>query len=76
MFDKGEKIIYNAIAINFSTLNGGVGNGSSSANWKLTTPNLSECPQCHELKENHKACPNCGYYGGELVVEKKEKKSN
>ena len=61
MFDKGEKIIYNAIAINFSTLNGGVGNGST---------------QCHELKENHKACPNCGYYGGELVVEKKEKKSN
>ena len=23
---------------------------SRRANWKLTAPNLVECPQCHELK--------------------------
>ena len=44
-----------------------------SANWKLTAPNLSACPQCHELKANHRVCPNCGYYDGELVVEKSKK---
>lgn len=49
---------------------------SRSANWKLTAPNLAECSHCHELKENHKVCPACGYYDGELVIAKKEKKAN
>ena len=44
-----------------------------AANWKLSTPNLSECPQCHELKANHRVCPSCGYYDGELVVETSKK---
>ena len=44
-----------------------------SANWKLSSPNLSACPQCHELKANHRVCPNCGYYDGELVVETSKK---
>lgn len=43
------------------------------ANWKLTSPNLSECPQCHELKPSHKVCPKCGYYNGKPVVIAKEK---
>ena len=30
------------------------------AQWKLETPNLSECPQCHELKASHRVCPKCG----------------
>ncbi|NLM97274.1 MAG: 50S ribosomal protein L32 [Halanaerobiaceae bacterium] len=36
--------------------------------WKLNTPNLVECPQCHELKRPHRVCPSCGYYKGEEVV--------
>ncbi|MBD5092144.1 MAG: 50S ribosomal protein L32 [Clostridiales bacterium] len=44
---------------------------SRYANWKLTTPGLTACPQCHELKKNHHVCPKCGYYDGELVVNKK-----
>jgi len=39
------------------------------AQWKLTTPNLGECPQCHEPKMPHRACPNCGFYRGREVVE-------
>ncbi|MDI3546480.1 MAG: large subunit ribosomal protein [Halanaerobiales bacterium] len=36
--------------------------------WKLNTPNLVECPQCHELKLSHRVCPACGYYKGKEVV--------
>lgn len=45
-----------------------------SANWRISAPNLSECPNCGELKMNHKVCANCGYYDGKAVVEKKENK--
>ena len=44
------------------------------AQWKLETPNLSECPQCHELKKSHVVCPKCGYYDGEQIVSKNEEK--
>jgi large subunit ribosomal protein L32 len=27
----------------------------------------SECPQCHELKQPHTVCKNCGYYRGRQV---------
>ncbi|PYR56818.1 MAG: 50S ribosomal protein L32 [Acidobacteria bacterium] len=27
----------------------------------------AECPQCHEPKQPHRVCPNCGYYGGRQV---------
>ncbi|MGI6562379.1 MAG: 50S ribosomal protein L32 [Clostridia bacterium] len=36
--------------------------------WKLTAPNLVECPQCHELKLSHKVCSNCGFYKGKQVI--------
>ncbi len=39
------------------------------SNWKLSPLNLVECPQCHELKMQHKVCKNCGYYKGVEVVE-------
>ena len=39
------------------------------AQWKISAPNLSECPQCHELKASHVVCPKCGYYKGKQVVE-------
>ena len=46
------------------------------AQWKLETPNLVECPQCHELKAQHKVCAKCGYYDGKQIidVDKKAKK--
>ena len=45
---------------------------SRSANWKISAPHLVECPQCHELKQPHRVCDNCGYYDGKEVVSKKE----
>ncbi|MGM0501964.1 MAG: 50S ribosomal protein L32 [Bacillota bacterium] len=33
----------------------------------LTPPNLSECPQCHELKKSHQVCSECGFYKGRKV---------
>lgn len=46
---------------------------SRAANWKLETPNLIECPQCHELKQSHRVCKKCGYYDGEQAVAIKSK---
>ncbi len=46
------------------------------ANWKISAPNLVECPQCHELKTPHRVCPKCGYYDGVLVVDKTKKEKN
>ena len=40
------------------------------ANWKLTAPQLVECPQCHTLGP-HRACPECGYYKNREVIEVK-----
>ena len=48
---------------------------SRKANWKISTPSIVECPHCHEPKEPHKVCKNCGTYQGKKVVEtEKEKK--
>ncbi|MDR3293124.1 MAG: 50S ribosomal protein L32 [Clostridiales bacterium] len=44
-----------------------------AANWKVTAPNLTECPQCHEKKQSHVVCPHCGYYKNELIVAPKQK---
>ncbi|MBQ3871654.1 MAG: 50S ribosomal protein L32, partial [Clostridia bacterium] len=33
------------------------------AHIKLSSPNLVECPQCHEPMLAHRVCKNCGYYG-------------
>ena len=44
------------------------------ANFKASAPTLVECPHCHELKESHKVCKNCDYYGGRQVVNTEEKK--
>jgi len=45
------------------------------ANWKISAPPLAECPQCHEMKQNHCACKKCGYYDGAPVVKIKDKKA-
>lgn len=41
---------------------------TSHSNWKLSTPNFTECPQCHSLKLPHKVCKTCGFYGGREIV--------
>lgn len=38
------------------------------ANWKLTTPGISQCPQCGEVKLPHRACKKCGYYNKKQVI--------
>ncbi|MDD5558703.1 50S ribosomal protein L32 [Candidatus Methylomirabilis sp.] len=38
----------------------------------LSTPALSECPNCHERKLPHRACSACGYYRGREVVKREE----
>jgi large subunit ribosomal protein L32 len=44
-----------------------------ASRYKVEGPALSECPQCHALKQPHSACAECGYYKGVPVVVKKEK---
>ncbi len=41
------------------------------ANDHLTSKALSECPNCHERKLPHRACPKCGQYNGREVLEVK-----
>lgn len=38
----------------------------------LSIPPLVECPNCHERKLPHRACPACGYYRGREVVKREE----
>ncbi|KPL00592.1 MAG: 50S ribosomal protein L32 [candidate division Zixibacteria bacterium SM23_73_3] len=40
--------------------------------WKLTIPNIVECPHCHQPKLPHRICPNCGYYKGRQVITPEE----
>lgn len=35
----------------------------------ITAANVSECPQCHELRVPHRVCPSCGTYGGKEIVD-------
>ena len=45
------------------------------ANYKATMPTLVECPHCHEMKEPHRVCKNCGFYNGKEVIAQKEAKN-
>jgi len=40
--------------------------------WKLSAPQLMECPQCHQPKMPHRVCPHCGYYSGQMIFPPKE----
>lgn len=42
--------------------------------WKLSAPNLTECPRCHQPKLPYHACPNCGFYKDRQWISLKEKK--
>lgn len=35
----------------------------------LQPMSLAECPNCHEKKLPHRACPHCGYYKGREVID-------
>lgn len=35
----------------------------------LQAVKLVECPTCHEMRQAHRACPNCGQYRGMAVTE-------
>jgi len=51
----------------------------SAANFTAHTEAHHECPHCHEIKQPHRVCGNCGYYKGNQVIEsiqeKKDKKA-
>src|ERR1700733_11396932 len=46
--------------------------GSRRAHDSLKSHSLSECPNCHERKMPHRACPKCGYYKGREVLNVEE----
>ena len=36
---------------------------------KIAAPQLQSCSQCYAPKRPHRACPECGHYREEQVVE-------
>jgi len=45
-----------------------------AANWRVEATETGRCPQCGAARLPHHVCPTCGFYNGELIVAKKEKK--
>ena len=45
-----------------------------ASNWRLETPSIGACPQCKAPKLPHHICRSCGFYNGELLLPRKEKK--
>lgn len=37
----------------------------------ISAPELVKCPQCSEAKLPHHACPECGEYKGQSVLDQK-----
>jgi len=35
----------------------------------LTARSFAECPNCHEQRMPHRACPHCGHYKDREVIE-------
>lgn len=48
----------------------------SSHNFKASTNAMTECPQCHEPRNPHTVCRNCGFYKGTQRVESKADKKD
>ncbi|HRW62426.1 MAG TPA: 50S ribosomal protein L32, partial [Bacteroidales bacterium] len=38
--------------------------------YKATEPTVATCSNCGATHEYHRVCPECGFYRGQLVVEK------
>ncbi|MBI4682510.1 MAG: 50S ribosomal protein L32 [Nitrospirae bacterium] len=45
------------------------------ANWKITAPSVSLCPDCQEPKLPHRICMSCGSYNGKKILEVVEKET-
>jgi large subunit ribosomal protein L32 len=43
--------------------------GERRSHLAIGLPRLDECPHCHERKQQHRACPNCGYYAGRQALD-------
>lgn len=48
--------------------------GDRRAHLHLEPQALIECPQCHQPRLPHRACPSCGTYKGEEVIKQKRAK--
>lgn len=46
-----------------------------SKNSQLHLGGQSRCTNCKAMVRPHTVCKECGFYGGKLVIAKKEKKS-
>jgi large subunit ribosomal protein L32 len=46
--------------------------GDRRAHLALTAPVLVECDHCHEMKQPHHVCPNCGWYNGRQAIDLKQ----
>ncbi len=42
--------------------------GKRRSHLRMHAPKLSECPQCHNARLPHHACPTCGYYKGREAI--------
>ncbi len=38
--------------------------------YKATEPALSKCSNCESMKLMHRVCPECGFYRGQVAIEK------
>jgi large subunit ribosomal protein L32 len=45
------------------------------ANWRISAPNVTLCPDCQEPKLPHRVCMSCGSYNGKKILEVVEKES-
>lgn len=43
-------------------------NKRRASSYRLNKATVVECPQCHEPKEPHRICRNCGYYKNREVI--------
>jgi len=48
--------------------------GDRRAHLAIGVPQLEECPHCHQPKQSHHVCPNCGFYAGRPTIELKQEK--
>lgn len=45
------------------------------ANWKISAPGITLCPDCQEPKLPHRVCMSCGTYNGKKILEVVEKET-
>lgn len=45
------------------------GRSRQASAWRIEEPARSICPQCHQVKQPHIVCANCGWYAGRQAIE-------